>query len=101
MSSEFGYANDLLRLAIISYITSNPNSTLEDIFRGIPASHTKVRHWLRELERSGVITGSSPIQGAIPLQSITWSIAGGAPDAWIQQDNSNWIQQDSSLWVLN
>jgi DNA-binding IclR family transcriptional regulator len=72
MSSEFGYATDPLRLAIISYITSNPNSTLEDIFRGIPASHTKVRHWLQELSRSGTIIPSSPI-GSIPLQFITWS----------------------------
>jgi len=35
MSSEFGYENDLLRLAIISYITSNPNSTLENILTEI------------------------------------------------------------------
>jgi len=97
---EFGYASDPLRLSIISYITSNPNSTLEDIFRGIPASHTKVRHWLQELLRSATITASDPL-GSVPLQSITWSVAGGGADAWIQQDSSNWIQQDSSLWVLN
>ncbi|MDH3339799.1 MAG: hypothetical protein OEL84_00785 [Nitrosopumilus sp.] len=76
MVQEFGYENDQLRLAIISYITSNPNSTLEQIFRGIPASHTKVRHWLQELTRSGIITPSAPI-GSIPLQSILWSVAGG------------------------
>lgn len=81
MSQEFGYENDPLRLAIISYITSNPNSTLEDIFRGIPASHTKVRHWLLELLRSETITSSDPI-GSIPLSQITWSAGGSLDVIW-------------------
>jgi len=70
------YLNDPLRLAIISYITSNPNSTIREIFEGLPASHTKVKHWLAQLTLSGTVTPSSPIR-SVPLQSITWSIAGG------------------------
>lgn len=91
MSSEFGYANDPLRLEIISYITSNPNSSIIDIFNGIPASHTKVRHWLQELSRSSTISPSSPI-GSVPLQSITWTLGGGpvipgSPELWVKMDN--------------
>ena len=100
MSLEFGYANDPLRLAIISYITSNPNSTLEQIFRGIPASHTKVRHWLQELTRSATITPSAPI-GTIPLQSVLWSIAGGGSGAILQEDGVSFVlNEDGTSKIL-
>ena len=105
MSSEFGYANDPLRLAIISYITSNPSSTLEDIFRGIPASHTKVRHWLQELTRSATITVSSPI-GSIPLQSILWSAAGGGDsgpavgDGILLENGTDFVLLETGDFVL-
>ena len=102
MSQESGNPNDPLRLSIIDYITSNPNSTIREIFEGIPASHTKVRHWLAQLTLSGTITPSSPIR-SVPLAQITWSVPGGSPDAWILQDGtSNWILQDgTSKWILN
>jgi len=105
VSQESGNPNDPLRLAIIDYITSNPNSTIRQIFEGIPASHTKVKHWLAQLTLSATITPSSPIR-SIPLAQITWSVAGGGGsgpavgDGLLLENGTDFVLLETGDFVL-
>ena len=102
---EHGYQDDQTRLAIIIFVNANPGATTSEIINGLVFhSKTKIRHWLWELFRSGVLTGSDTPHGSITqtLEDITWSV-GGEPETffWLQQDGSKWTQQDGSFWTQN